>query len=117
MPVTLTSHVIRRAYLLILLVAVAAGLTPAAAVEEVRDSVEVHFRQGKSDLDTAFSHNGRHIDSLVIRLDDQAPRVKSVAVTGAASPEGSVALNRSLSRARATRIFDYSTTAYRFPTR
>ena len=72
---------------------------------ELRDSAEVHFRQGRANLDPNFGGNGQRLDSMKRKLRaDSRLRVKSVRVTGSASPEGSVAINRSLSHRRADAI-------------
>ncbi len=85
----------------------ALGLTTVGGIRaaELSDSAEVHFRQGRADLDPDFRGNGARLDSMVVKLrDDSRLRVKNVRVTGSASPEGSVAINRSLSRRRADAI-------------
>lgn len=82
------------------------GLTVSAAVHT--DSVSVGFRQSHIVIDRAFDHNGERLDSIfgLLDADSAAMRLRSVRVTGAASPEGSVRFNRYLSEQRAEAIFD-----------
>lgn len=91
--------------LIVLLVTVfSRGATPA-------DSVTVHFRQGKSLLDTALFDNGKNLSEFVAqtRRINANPdlTLKKIDIFGAASPEGPVMLNRSLSDHRAHAIYDY----------
>lgn len=92
---------------LIGLVAIAfAGIEVSAA--EITDSTEVYFRQGRAILDSTFMGNGTRLaqeDSLL--SGDKRMRLKSIRVIGSASPEGSVAINRSLSERRAEAIIGY----------
>lgn len=79
--------------------------------ERVADSVTVHFRQGKSLLDTTLFDNGKNLSEFVeqTRRINANPDVtlKKINIFGAASPEGSVMLNRNLSERRAQAIYDY----------
>lgn len=79
--------------------------------ESHRDSVEVFFRQSHTELDPEFHDNGRSLDSLskIMRGLNDASDVKitRMRISGAASPEGSVDINRVLSEERARRIIDY----------
>lgn len=82
------------------------------AQEQVCDSVEIHFRQSKTDIDFSLRSNSealnRIADSLRLsRCDSTAFRLVKVKVEGAASPEGSVKFNRWLSEQRAIVLFDY----------
>lgn len=84
------------------------ALSPAAGARELRDSVEVHFRQSKANVDPAFGGNGARIDSALTAVPASANyRVAGIRVVGAASPEGTVSINRRLSEQRARGIFDY----------
>lgn len=90
------------------------------AAETLADSAEIHFRQSKSVLDPHFKGNGASLDSLAERIDayrDSTSRysLKGIRVVGAASPEGSVAINRRLSEQRASRIFNYFYTSRNLP--
>lgn len=85
----------------------AVGLMSAGSIyaAESHDSVEVLFRQGRANLDPDFGGNGVRLDSIMQKLrTDSRLRVKSVRVTGSASPEGSVTINRKLSHRRADAI-------------
>ena len=73
---------------------------------DICDSVKVHFQQGKSRLEMNIGNNGRVINSLDEYLqhryqDSTFYQLYKVEVVGATSPEGSVALNRSLAQKRA----------------
>ncbi|MDE6071424.1 MAG: DUF3575 domain-containing protein [Muribaculaceae bacterium] len=85
---------------------------PARAVE-VYDSVTVHFRQGKSQLDTAFSGNGERLADFIGKLHrddkDSLLTLRRINIFGAASPEGPVLLNHDLSERRAHAIYRYVT--------
>ena len=87
------------------------GSIPAFAQSE-KDSVKVYFRVSDTHIDTDFSGNGETLDSIFHKLATDSMlygpsrRLRSVKVTGAASPEGSVKLNRYLSEKRADAIFD-----------
>ncbi len=82
-----------------------------AAKEEIRDSVEIKFRQSKVDVDPKFESNSEALarisDSLKLsKRDSMALRLMKVTVVGAASPEGSVKFNRWLSEQRAAALFN-----------
>lgn len=83
------------------------------------DTAAVHFRQGKAQLDTAFSDNGRQLTAIIAGIKsadkDSLLSLRSVKVVGAASPEGPVALNRNLSERRAKAVYDYVNTYALFP--
>lgn len=96
---------------LILLLALIAG-TSISHAEIDKDSVKVHFRVSHTEIDPDFHNNGSTLDSIFRKLvtdsllSGPTRKLKSVTVTGAASPEGSVELNRRLSEKRAHAIFD-----------
>lgn len=99
---------IMRKTLLYFLCSLCIGITVKA---ESADSVTVYFRQSHSHLDPAFHSNGLALDSIFSHVGiDSATNVhtviKHVSVTGAASPEGTVAFNNWLSHRRAEAIFD-----------
>lgn len=73
------------------------------------DSAEIYFRQGKSGLELDIKNNRKELDSLLrhVRLNSDCHNaIKSIHVTGGASPEGSVAINEQLSRKRAEVLFN-----------
>lgn len=79
---------------------------------EPGDSAEIHFRQSVSALEPDFMGNRGSLDSLSEHLRDflgayPSNSISWIKVVGAASPEGSVDINRRLSHQRASRIFDY----------
>lgn len=86
----------------------------AALGHESADSAEVRFRQGHSVLVPDYEGNRGRLDSLIGKLGKVPAAdslfhysVKRIDVIGGASPEGSVEINRRLSRRRASAIFDY----------
>lgn len=87
------------------------GFLSAQTVHEVRDSVEIYFRQGKIDLVPSLNGNqsalDRIADSLRTAYSDSVYRLQKILVVGGASPEGSVKFNKWLSEKRAGVLFDY----------
>lgn len=87
------------------------GYLSAQTVHEVRDSVKIHFRQGKTDLVPELRDNQKSLDriadSLRMSYADSVYRLQKILVVGGASPEGSVKLNKWLSERRAGVLFDY----------
>ncbi len=87
------------------------GFIPAFAQSE-KDSVKVHFKVSHTEIDPKFCGNGETLDSIFQKLATDSllygptRRLRSVKVTGAASPEGSVKFNKYLSEKRADAIFD-----------
>lgn len=85
-----------------LLIAIAA--TGPVTADVPADSVRIYFRQSHSEADLNFHGNRAAIVPLIRTIRNGAvPR--TVTITGAASPEGSTAINSTLSRQRADRIF------------
>lgn len=82
-----------------------AGATERATL--THDSVNVSFRQGKANIDPGFDGNGQRIDSLYERIITSGGDIKQIEVVGGASPEGSVWINRNLSRRRADSLIRY----------
>ena len=82
-----------------------------AAAQEVRDSVRIYFRQGKTELDLSMPGNrtalNRIADSLRSSYADSVFQLRRILVVGGASPEGSVSLNKRLSVERAESLFNY----------
>jgi hypothetical protein len=84
---------------------------------EVKDSVLIRFQQSRSNLDLSLDNNGNKLDRLVDSLNangkNSVYKLSKVLVIGAASPEGSVEINRRLSEKRANTLLDYiSSKAY-----
>lgn len=80
--------------------------------QEVKDSVRIYFRQGKSALDSTLLNNKESLDRIADSLSynlvaDSVYQLKKVVVTGGASPEGSISRNELLSHKRADVLFDY----------
>ncbi len=98
--------------LLLLSIFAFCGITCSSYAAEYADSARIHFRQSKTELDTSYMGNGANLLRMSGRLrpkksTDIPLRLSSIRVIGAASPEGSVAINRRLSEQRAERIFDF----------
>lgn len=87
------------------------GCLSAQTAHEVRDSVIIHFRQGKIDLVPSLSNNKSALeriqDSLRTSYADSIYRLQKILVVGGASPEGSVRINKWLSEKRAGVLFEY----------
>ena len=92
--------------------------TPAKISEEsqdltnISDTLSIEFPQGKSIIINKVGNN----DSTLLKIKkmaqdlnnpDSIQRLRHISVVGAASPEGSVAINRSLSHKRADNIFNF----------
>lgn len=90
-----------------------------AANRRGTDSVRIHFRQGEASFDPAFRGNGDKINAFTLRLEsllsDTACRVRGIRMVSGASPEGSTALNKKLSKQRAAHFGRY--VGERFPGR
>lgn len=91
-----------------LVVAIALGVVTVSAQLRT-DSLELHFRQAHSEVDTTLADNGARINSMLQRLatSDSSFVVRNIRVVGAASPEGSAPYNVGLSGRRAHSIFNY----------
>lgn len=88
--------------------------------QELCDSVKIHFRQGKTELDMNQGENTRLLqgikDKLQLNQDDSIYyRLQKVWVVGSASPEGSMAVNKRLSEKRAESLFNYLSQYATFP--
>ena len=88
--------------------------------QELRDSVKIHFRQGRTELDMNQGENARLLhdiqNKLQLNQDDSIYyRLQKVLVVGSASPEGSVAVNKRLSEKRAESLFNYLAQYATFP--
>lgn len=89
-------------------------LSPIDLVVESVDSMKnifVDFKVNRSDLEASYLNNAQEMDKIteLISRVQQDPELKinSILITGFASPEGSVALNRKLSIARAQAFVKY----------
>ncbi len=96
--------------LLFIVLVCSCGCLSAQTVHVVRDSVKIHFRQGKIDLVPEFRDNRRSLERIAdsLRTSYAAPvyRLRKILVVGGASPEGSVKRNKWLSEKRAYALFD-----------
>lgn len=78
--------------------------------EQLTDSVRVHFKVNQTVIDSLLMDNDEAMRGFADRLqtlrdnDTVNVTVSSILITGAASPEGSIALNEHLSRERAAAI-------------
>lgn len=85
------------------------GASTTLCGQTLKDSVELHFRQARVNVDTAYMDNAkalRHAHQMIDNYDntDNHYKLTNVEVVGGASPEGSVRINEYLSRERAKRI-------------
>ena len=89
---------------LILILLLPATLVRGSVTDPPRDSLEVHFRVGQSQLDLNFMDNKKQIEAFVQRVldhyDDMPARSLELVVYGGASPEGPTELNRRLGEQR-----------------
>lgn len=81
------------------------GFTCAQAnAQEARDTLEVHFRVGNSNLDLNFADNKREIDQFVQYINANYANVPAqylkLDVYSGASPEGPIEINRRLGEER-----------------
>ena len=71
-------------------------------------SLELYFRQSKSELDPGFRGNGERMEAyraaLVKAVQEPGVYIRSINVRAAASPEGSAEFNRNLSQERARNL-------------
>lgn len=88
--------------------------------QELHDSVKIHFRKGRTELDMNQGENARLLHDIQHKLqlsqdDSIYYRLQKVLVVGSASPEGSVAVNKRLSEKRAESLFNYLSQYATFP--
>ena len=88
--------------------------------QELCDSVKIHFRKGRTELDMNQGENARLLHDIQHKLqlsqdDSIYYRLQKVLVVGSASPEGSVAVNKRLSEKRAESLFNYLSQYATFP--
>ncbi len=92
----------------------------ASAQRHVADSAVIHFQQGRSAVSLSLPGNAAALDSMSgFMTRYSSPQLgytlRAIRVVGGASPEGSVAINESLSRRRAQGIFDYFSSRGQLP--
>lgn len=94
----------------------AATSAVCACAQGSNDSIRIHFRQGRTEIDTALRDN-HHALRLAADLlaGDSLRNISSIKIIGSASPEGSVATNRRLSEQRALRLFGWLSREYGIP--
>lgn len=87
-------------------------------VRLLEDSARIQFRVSRIELDTALFGNGislrRFADTLAAGRRDSAFLLKSIAIEGGASPEGTIRFNDWLAVNRANVIFNYIGSFSRF---
>ena len=73
--------------------------------------MRVYFHQGKTDIDLSLRDNRQALERICRQVSESRPdtafSVCKIVVVGAASPEGSIELNRRLSELRAQSLFEY----------
>ena len=88
--------------------------------QELRDSVKIHFRQGKTNLEMNQGGNARQLHDIQHKLqlnqdDSIYYRLQKMLVIGSASPEGSMEVNKRLSEKRVESLFNYLSQYATFP--
>lgn len=88
--------------------------------QELCDSVKIHFRKGRTELDMNQGENARLLHDIQNKLrlnqdDSIYYRLQKVLIIGSASPEGSVPVNKRLSEKRAESLFNYLSQYATFP--
>ena len=73
--------------------------------------MKIYFHKGRTEIDLSLRDNRRSLEKISRRIleyrPDTAFSICKIMVVGAASPEGSIELNRRLSELRAKRLFDH----------
>ena len=99
-----------------------AYIRPAAEpVQErsVQCEAYLDFAVGKTSLDPAFGRNASEIEKIIAAFedvkDDKDVTLRDVSLSGYASPEGSIALNKRLSEGRANALKNYLMARYDYP--
>lgn len=99
-----------RLFKVIFLFLLSCVVLPVSA-QETRDSVRIYFHQGRTEIDLSLRDNRRSLEKICRQVleyrPDTAFSICKIVVIGAASPEGSIELNRRLSEQRAKRLFDH----------
>ncbi len=109
---------ILRQSLILPLICLTTILSQAAGKDN--DTLTLEFPQGKAAIYPHFKGNDstlRKIRQITEELHnpDSLAQLRHISVIGGASPEGSVAINRSLSQKRADNIFDYLSKGIQIP--
>lgn len=105
----------------ILFVIFVSGFCLFSAAESLTDSVRVHFRVNKTAIDTLLMGNDAAMRDFAGRMSDlsdssdKSVTIDRILITGAASPEGSIAVNEHLSRERAAAITRWLKGYFEFP--
>lgn len=105
----------------ILVIIFVLGICCSVAAESLTDSVRVHFRVRQTDIDTQLMDNDASLQRFARRMqalssnDSVSVTVNTITITGAASPESTVAVNEFLSRKRAAAITRWLQSYFQFP--
>ena len=85
---------------------------------EVKDSVRVYFRVGKSAFDENFENNGENLRAVGTRMREvqrnERMRIDRIFILASASPEGAVATNERLASERSKSIEQFLHQNYNF---
>lgn len=96
---------------LLLTLALVPGTLGCIWADDNCDSLEIHFRQGRHNVDTTYMDNARKLSAFAERIGRNskisAADIVRVHASGAASPEGSLQFNRWLSRKRAEAVLSH----------
>lgn len=101
----------KQSYKRILLSIIAVLACVSVYAQEGEIGTCISFRQGQSRIDPNYNGNKAKLDQIVSTLDSiqrqEAIVITSIEFSGAASPEGSAAINRKLSRLRLSEVENY----------
>ena len=104
----------------IILFGVVVCIAMLSTAQTVSDSVVIYFRINEVKLDLDYGSNRASLDRIKNILnqnynDSASWNLRKVVVTGEASPEGPVRMNRNLAKQRAESLFNYITTLCAVP--
>lgn len=101
----------KKTYTRFLLTLVALCTVFGVSAQEQNVEICISFRQGQSRIDPNYNGNQAKLNQIVTLLDSITAQnsivITEVAFSGAASPEGSAAINRKLSRLRLAEVENY----------
>ncbi|MBD5237020.1 MAG: DUF3575 domain-containing protein [Bacteroidales bacterium] len=81
-------------------------ITPVSKAEERQDTINILFHQGKYNIDSKLFENRKSLSRLDSLKDVSNLKLRHIDITGAASPEGSVPLNYTLSDKRTEEVLN-----------
>lgn len=95
------------------------NIAPPEQPKTLTTEAHVNFPVGKSRILPVYADNSEELNTLQEWIEtvrkDKNMTIRRITITGYASPEGTVTLNRQLSRARAVALKEYLAKRYDFP--